>query len=137
MMQYNRRRSVKPLICIIFCVLLLASYGTINAQDNKQVIRIAKLQIDAVQLDKYKVMLKESIETSVRVEPGVLTYYAVSDKKSPTNITILEVYASPEAYKSHIETPHFKKYKAGTKDMVKSLELVDVDPVVFATKQKQ
>lgn len=136
-MQYNRRHSGKLLICIIFCVLLLASYGTVHAQDNKHVIRIAKLQIDAAQLDKYKVMLKESIKTSVRVEPGVLSYYAVADKNNPTYITILEVYASPEAYKSHIETSHFKKYKAGTKDMVKSLELVDVDPVIFAVKQKQ
>jgi quinol monooxygenase YgiN len=36
--------------------------------------------------------------------------YAVADKKKPTHITIFETYADTAAYRSHIETPHFKKY---------------------------
>jgi quinol monooxygenase YgiN len=46
----------------------------------------------------------------------------------------LEVYASREAYEAHLETPHFLKYKAGTGGMVRSLRLVDVDPVMMRTK---
>jgi quinol monooxygenase YgiN len=55
-----------------------------------------------------------------------LTYYAVADKNDPTNVTILEIYADTAAYHSHINTPHFKKYKETVKNMVNSLELVDV-----------
>ena len=38
--------------------------------------RIAELEIDPAQLDKYKEFLKEVIETSIRVESGALTLYA-------------------------------------------------------------
>jgi quinol monooxygenase YgiN len=73
--------------------------------------------------------------TAVRVEPGVLTYYAVADKNDPSQITILEIYADTEVYKSHIETIHFKKYKETVMDMVKSLELTDVNLIGSAKKE--
>ena len=60
-------------------------------------VRLAKLVIDLTQLENYKAALKEEIETSVRLEPGVLTLYAVSEKENPTYITILEIYANKDA----------------------------------------
>jgi len=99
-------------------------------------VRLVKLIIDSIQLENYKAALKEEIETSVRLEPGVLTLYAVSEKDNPTHITILEIYADTVAYKAHLQTPHFIKYKNGTKDMVKSLELVATVPVVPGMKIK-
>lgn len=72
--------------------------------------------------------------TAVRVEKGVLTYFVVPDKTDPSHITILEIYADTAAYKSHIETTHFKKYKQAVKNLVKSLELVDVNLIAFAEK---
>lgn len=100
------------------------------AQNNNQMVRLAKLVIDSSQLKNYKAMLTEEIETSVLVEPGVKTLYAVLEKNNPTHITILEIYADSTAYKSHIRTPHFIKYKTGTKDMVKSLEFVSAIPLI-------
>ncbi|HEV8515872.1 MAG TPA: putative quinol monooxygenase [Cyclobacteriaceae bacterium] len=108
----------------------------VSAQEKTQMVRMAKLVIDPAQLENYKSFLKEEIETSLRVEPGVLTLYAVSEKENPNHITIFEIYASNEAYKSHIQTPHFLKYKNATKDMVKSLELIDVDPLLPGMKIK-
>ena len=55
--------------------------------------------------------------------------YAVADKENPCMITILETYASQEAYKSHINTKHFQKYKQGTLHMVESLVLADQVPL--------
>lgn len=95
---------------------------------------MAKLRIDPAQLETYKAALKEEIENSVKVEPGVLTLYAVSEKENPAHITIFEIYAGAEAYKAHLETPHFKKYKNSTKEMVRSLELVEVDPIALGSK---
>jgi quinol monooxygenase YgiN len=124
--------------CFIAVVLLLAS-GEVLSQDsrpNKQLVRLAKLTIDALQLDQYKAVLKEEIEASVRLEPGVITLYAVSEKNNPTHITILEIYADSSAYRSHLQTPHFIKYKTATKDMVKSLVLVETDPLIPGMKIK-
>lgn len=119
-----------------FILLLLLSGHVYGQQGDKQLVRLAKLVIDSAQLESYRAFLKEEIETSVRVEPGVLTLYAVAEKNNPSHITILEIYANDEAYKKHIQTPHFLKYKDGTKDMVKSLELVETVSLIPGMKIK-
>jgi len=96
--------------------------------------RIAKIKVDAKQLENYKSALKEQMNAAIKLEPGVLSYTAVADKKDATLITIFEVYASVEAYQSHIIAPHFKKYKETVKDMVLSLELIDTELVARAQK---
>jgi len=106
------------------------------AQENKQIVRLAKLEIDSSRLQDYKAALKEEIETSVRLEPGVLTLYAVQEKNNPSRMTILEIYADTDAHKIHLQTPHFKKHKTTTKDMVKSLELVETIPLIPEMKIK-
>jgi quinol monooxygenase YgiN len=111
--------------------------NNINEEQQKnQVIHLAKLRIDSSELKPYLAALKEEIETSVRIEPGVLTLYATSEKDDPTHIIVFEIYANAEAYKAHVESPHFKKYKSLTKKMVKSLELVDLDSVILGAKSK-
>lgn len=99
-------------------------------------VRLAELEIDPAQLQPYTAALKEEIETSIRVEPGVLTLYAVAVKGHPEQIRLFEMYASEDAYRAHLDTPHFKKYKASTAGMVKSLRLVETDPVLLGTKPR-
>jgi quinol monooxygenase YgiN len=65
----------------------------------------------------------------------VLSYTAFADQQEPSQIIILEVYANLAAYHSHLETPHFKKYKESVKGMVQSLELVDMKLVAKASKK--
>ena len=125
--------------CLTFgasVVLTLVLCGRALADENGQVVRLAKLQIDAAQLESYKAALKEEIETSLRVEPGVLALYAVSERDNPAHITVFEIYADPEAYKAHLETPHFTNYKSATQTMVKSLELVEAVPILLGAKAK-
>lgn len=104
------------------------------AQDKNQMVRLAKIKVDPLQLEQYNAALKEQMTAAIRVEPGVLTYYAVADKSDPSSITILEIYADTAAYNSHITTLHFRKYKEAVKNMVKSLELVDVTLIGSARK---
>ena len=119
---------------ILFFILMFGH--NIWGQENKQMVRLAKLVIHSTQLETYKAILKEEIETSLKVEPGVLTLYAVAEKNRPTHITILEIYASIDAYQKHIQTSHFLKYKNGTTNMVKSLELVETEPLFPGVKLK-
>jgi quinol monooxygenase YgiN len=100
------------------------------------VVRLAELEIDPVQLENYKAALKEEIDTSIRIEPGVLTLYAVALKDNPTHIRLFEMYANVAAYKAHLETSHFKKYKTVTQGMVKSLNLLETDPIMLGAKGK-
>src|SRR4029077_18445690 len=88
-------------------------------------VRVAEIDIDPAQVEAYKAAARAEIEASVRLEPGVLALYAVSDKDDPARVTVFEIYADLNAYSAHLETPHFKKYKAATQDMVMSLKLRD------------
>jgi quinol monooxygenase YgiN len=45
----------------------------------------------------------------------------------------LEIYANREAYESHLKTPHFQTYKSTTLKMVKSLKLIDMEPIDVET----
>jgi quinol monooxygenase YgiN len=129
------KASYKNGLIIFTTILLNLCLGTkIMAQEKAYMYRIARIQVDPAQLDKYNAALKEQMTTAIRLEPGVLSYYAVANKKDPSRITIFEIYADTAAYKAHIETAHFKKYKETVKDMVKSLELEDADLIGSAKK---
>lgn len=125
-----------PKTYLLSFAMMIAFIQNSSAQDER-VIRLAKLTIDSTQLVNYRAALKEQIATALRVEPGVLTLYAVSDKNDPTQITVFEIYVNKQAYTSHLETSHFKKYKATTKDMVKSLTLTDTVPIAVDAKPNQ
>ncbi len=127
---------MKQFKILFLLLLILMIVDNIQAQDKNLVVRIAKLIIDSVQLDAYKAALKLHAETAVKVEPGVLNLYAVYEKNNPTHVTVFEIYENKEAYKSHLLTSHFLKYKTGTKEMVKSLELVETVPIALETKYK-
>ena len=89
------------------------------------IVRLSKIEVYPQHLDEYMKYATEVGEVSLRTEPGVLTMYAVSEKENSCKVTILETYASREAYEKHIASEHFQKYKQGTLHMVKSLVLAD------------
>jgi len=112
----------------------IVSEISIFADSNK--VRLSMITVDSTRLGEYNVFLKEEIEASMHLEPGVLTLYAVSEKDNPNKLVILEIYADEEAYQKHIKTPHFLKYKKGTLDMVQSLDLIDCTPLIPGLKIK-
>jgi quinol monooxygenase YgiN len=105
------------------------------APPQRPVVRLAELQIEPARLEQYLAFLREEVETSIRVEPGVLTLYAVQSKRDPTQVRLFEMYADSSAYDSHIASAHFRKYKVGTQAMVKSLVLHETDPIALRTKR--
>jgi quinol monooxygenase YgiN len=73
-----------------------------------RLVRIAELEIDPEQLTQYTAALRDEIQTSIRIEPGVISLYTVALKSAPTKIRLLEIYANDAAYQAHLATPHFK-----------------------------
>ena len=78
------------------------------------------LYIDPAQLESYKAAVQEQIEAAIRLEPGVLVLYSVSNKDNPTHVTVFEIYRDPAAYQAHLQTAHFKKFRDTTNAMVTS-----------------
>jgi quinol monooxygenase YgiN len=126
--------QAKPLL---FGALMLAASAVSQARAEERqagYVQLAELDIDPAQLESYEAAAKEQIETAIRVEPGVLVLYSVADKNNPSHIRVFEMYADIDAYKAHLESAHFKKYKAATEAMVKSLNLVPINPIVLGSK---
>ena len=97
-------------------------------------VRLAELEIDPAQLERFQASVNEEIEASIRLEPGVLALYAVSLKDNPAQVRVFEMYTDAAAYAAHLETPHFRKFKAETEHMVRSLRLLDAMPVALGAK---
>ena len=96
----------------------------------ERMVRLAEIEVFPDRLEEYISYATEVGRVSMAVEPRVITLFSVQSKEDPCKIFILEVYADEAAYKSHIQTAHFKKYKEGTADMVKSLKLNDTNPLL-------
>ena len=113
--------------CVSFGMAI--KQGNEAGEDNKLVVRIAEIEVHPEWLEAYLAAAGDVGAESVAKEPGVVCIFPMQKKESPTSIRIVEIYRSEEAYKAHLATPHFRKYKEGTPHMIKSLELVPMRPL--------
>jgi len=116
-------------------VALTMSGSVVAGEAPVPVVRIAELEIDPAQLEKYKAAVKEEMETSVRVEPGVLAIYSVALREDASKLRFFEIYADEAAYLAHIASPHFRKYVEITKDMIRSRKLIETVPIQLSAKK--
>lgn len=125
-------RRILTFLAIAFMALI-----TINAQKMCEklpmaadgITRYSVIEVYPEYLEEYLPMALEVGNVSMRTEPGVIAMYPTASKEDSCKITILEIYASQEAYKSHIASEHFQKYKQGTLHMILSLQLLDQKPL--------
>ena len=126
---------MRPLVSLIVIVAALALVGcTVTKEPPMPLVRIAELEIDPARLGPYTAAVREEIETSVRLEPGVLAIYAVADKDHPSKLHFFEIYADDAAYRAHLASPHFRKYAETTKEMITSKRLIETVPVQMSAK---
>jgi quinol monooxygenase YgiN len=117
-------------------LLGLASQRVEAEPINGQLAIAVELEIDAAQLEQFKAAIKENAETAVKVEPGCLAFNAVFEKDNPSHVRLFEIYANADAFKSHLDTPHFKKFMDATKDIVKSRKRVENLPITLNVKAR-
>jgi quinol monooxygenase YgiN len=110
--------------------------GAVPGEPQMPFVRVAELEIDPAQREAYQAAVKDEMETSVRVEPGVLAIYAVAEKENPAKLRFFEMYADEAAYQAHIQSAHFQKYVTTTRGMITSRRLIDTVPVQLSAKKK-
>ena len=118
-------------VALFLALFGAAAMGEATAQQH---IQIAAIEVDPAQLERYKAAVQEQIEAAIRLEPGVLVLYSVSNKDNPARVTVLEIYRDRDAYLAHLQAPHFLKYKATVEKMVKSLKLVLIEPIMLGPR---
>ena len=111
-----------------------ANMKTFEPSLSNAIFRIAEIEVKPEFLDAYLAAAGDVGATSVREEPGVLCIFPMQDAEKPTSIRIVEIYRDEAAYKAHLATPHFLRYKTGTPHMIDSLRLAPMrplDPSIF------
>ncbi len=93
------------------------------------IVRLTEIEVYPEYLTEYLKFANEVDRLSVEREPGVVCLFPMQSAEDSTQIRILEIYASEEAYQSHIKSEHFQNYKQGTMHMVKSLILPTMRPL--------
>ena len=123
---------MKKLIQILFTLLLVVYIeettvlaSELQKNNNGMIVRISEVEVYSEYLDEYLNEAKEVAQKSVETEKDVISIYPMVEIRNNTKIRILEIYRNQNAYKKHIESKHFKKYKKETLHMVKNLDLVD------------
>ena len=116
--------------------------SSIQQPGSEMLTRIAEIEVFPQYLKDYLAAASTVGAESMEKEPGVICIFPMQRKETPNIIRIVEIYRDEVAYKSHLATPHFLKYKEGTLHMVKSLDLVPMNPLdvpnmnkVFRKKQ--
>ena len=117
------------LSALVLSVTAVAQETVTPLNDNTMIVRLAEIEVYPEHLTEYLKFANEVDRLSVEREPGVVCLFPMQSAEDSTQIRILEIYASEEAYQSHIKTAHFQKYKQGTLHMVKSLKLPTMRPL--------
>lgn len=98
-------------------------------EQKTMIVRIAEIEVYPEYLKDYLKAARNVGSESVRKEPGVICIFPNQVRADETKIRIVEIYRNMEAYQHHLTTPHFQAYKQGTLHMVKSLNLLDIQPL--------
>ena len=110
------RRGATLILAVLLLLISASGRASADAIPGAFVL-VVELEIDPSQVEAFKSAIKENGETAVRVEPGCLGFNAVFEKENPTRVRLFEIYTDADAFKTHLETSHFKKYAETTKDM--------------------
>jgi quinol monooxygenase YgiN len=111
------------LLALVLSITAVAQEVATPVNYNTMIVRLAEIEVYPEHLQEYLKFANEVDRLSVEREPGVVCLFPMQSAEDSTQIRILEIYASEEAYQSHIKTEHFQKYKQGTLHMVKGLKL--------------
>lgn len=71
---------------------------------------IVHLQAKPDQVDQFMEMALENAAATRSTEPGCQQFDVLVDPEDKTRIAFYEVYDNKQAFETHQQTPHFKKY---------------------------
>ena len=97
-------------------------------------LRWSELEIDPARLDTFKTLAEENVREARRTEPGVMAFYWASERDHPTLIRVFEAYVDENAYRAHLQSPHFQNFRAASGHLVSSRKLFEAAAVKLGAK---
>ena len=96
---------ILPILAL--AIVTVASSSNAYAEEKAQMVRLSKLVVDPSQLEAYRSALREEVSASVRLEPGVLTLYAVRRRTAPRISPFSGSMPDRAAYEIHMKSVVF------------------------------
>ena len=124
-----KKKLFLMLFALVLSITAVAQEVATPVNYKTMIVQLAEIEVYPEHLQEYLKFANEVDRLSVEREPGVICLFPMQSAEDSTQIRILEIYASEDAYQSHIKTEHFQKYKQGTMHMVKSLKLPTMQPL--------
>ncbi|HWA68913.1 MAG TPA: putative quinol monooxygenase [Rhizomicrobium sp.] len=112
----------------------LSSQPTLaQSQSPAPYVNLIELVIIPSELPKFLETAKENAAAFIK-EPGVREFNITQLASNPNHIVFYEVYDNEAALTAHRSTDRYKKFKAGTENMIADRNLRVMASVVFHSK---
>ena len=92
------------------------NYPGLKEQNYYMFVIIAPIQIKEGHREEFIKAMLDDAKGSVRDEPGCLRFDVIQDGSDSNRIWLYEVYVDEDAFKAHLQTPHFIKWRDTVKD---------------------
>jgi len=96
-------------------------------------IRWAELEVDPGKMSEFQAVAHENAAASLQ-EPGVMAFHWAAEKGKPHQIRVLEIYRNLDAYRAHLQSPHFQRFAEIAKHALRSRRVVDATPLALGAK---
>jgi (4S)-4-hydroxy-5-phosphonooxypentane-2,3-dione isomerase len=68
--------------------------------------------------ERFVELVTANAAASVRDEPGCRRFDILLPEEGGERVDLYEIYDDADAFASHLETPHFKRFKAETAELI-------------------
>ncbi|KRL91465.1 putative quinol monooxygenase [Lactobacillus kalixensis] len=106
----------------------------LDAYANNFVIRVAKVEVEDGEHDKFAEIVKKEMRRAIAQEPGVEILMAGSNKENENEFLFFEVFVNDEAYDKHVKSKWFVDYIKGSEDIVKDKQIHELTRDVMAVQ---
>lgn len=93
----------------------------------KPIFRLFRLGLDTAYADEYMAVGRTNLETSIRQEDGTLAMFANHLEHDFSQQVVVEVYASDEAYQTHVDSAHFQAFATLAKQALTSRQVITLE----------
>ena len=77
--------------------------------------------------EEFMPLVNQQADNSVSLEVGCLRFDVMTNSEKPDFVFLYEIYASPDAFKIHLESDHFKTFDSAVGPMVKDKRVATYD----------
>jgi autoinducer 2-degrading protein len=79
---------------------------------------VVEFEIDPAAWDRFKTLMLENAQASVRDEPGCSRFDVCAPTDGTPKVVLYEIYDDEAAFQAHLRTPHYESFAEATKPMI-------------------